>query len=231
MDSAAAPPAAQGPRGGPGGLAPLALVLALTLGALAAGAEALRQFHISRIEAAAAGVDTLAPPQALARLEQAERACDGACGPRALVAGGAARALMASRLAMGPPRAALAAQASAMLRAAIAEQPQSGERWAWLAVSEGLTPGDDHHRAALNALQRSYHLAPFLRDLAVWRARFSGGDWAELDSVSRERSLDEVARLSLIDPAQSQVAEDAFSDPAPALALDLRMARRGELMH
>ncbi|HEY2658724.1 MAG TPA: hypothetical protein VGI79_03315 [Caulobacteraceae bacterium] len=207
------------------------LVLLLAMGAVAASQELVRQWLISRIEGAAASVDIVAAPTVLARLTTAEKACDAACGPRALAAGGAARALIAARLPNGPRRAELASKASAQLRAAIAEQPESGERWGWLAVSESARPGDEHHRAAIAALERSYRLAPFVRELAVWRARFAGSDWAQIDRISRERALDEVAHLTVIDPNQAQAAEDAFNGPTEALALDLRLSRSGAQVH
>ncbi len=209
--------------------APLLLVLAI--GAAVAGHEVVRQWRIAKVEGAAAAADKSSPALALARLTGAEQTCDGACGPRALVAGGAARALIAARMPAGSEREALAAKAADSLRSAIGEQPGSGARWAWLAVAESARGGPDHHRAALMALERSYQLAPFLRDLAVWRARFAGSDWAALDALSRERALDEIARLSLIDPDQAGEAQAAFNAPAAGLALDLRMARRGVLAH
>ncbi len=234
-EGAATAPSITGGKQGAGGVsawslaAPIALLLAL--GVVIAGHELIRQWRIARIEAAAASVDAVAGQTALTRLAAAEAECGGACGPRALVAGGAARALIAARLPIGPQRAELAAKASAQLRAAIAEQPASGERWAWLAVSESARPGDEHHLAAVIALERSYRLAPFVRDLAVWRARFAGADWAQIDGLSRSRALDEVAHLAVIDPGQAQAAQDAFSDPAAALALDLRLSRRGAQVH
>jgi len=219
------------PASGPTWLFAIPLLLALALGAVVAGGELARQWRISLIESAAAAADSQPPAAALARLTGAEQACASACGPRALVAGGAARALIAARLPAGPQREALAAEAANRLRASLDEQPGSGERWAWVAVAESAHGGPDHGRAALAALERSYQLAPFLRDLAVWRARFAGSQWAALDGLSRQRALDEVARLSLVDPDQAGEAEAAFSDPAAGLALDLRMARRGLLAH
>ncbi len=230
MGATPAPPPSQ-VAPGRGLLVAVPLMLLLTMGAAVAGHEVARQWRIAKVEGAAAAADNPSPMAALARLTEAERACGGACGPRALVAGGAARALIAARLPAGSEREALAAKAADNLRTAIDEQPGSGERWAWLAVAESARGGPDRHRAALMALERSYQLAPFVRDLAVWRARFAGSDWTALDALSRERALDEVARLSLIDPDQAGEAEAAFSDPAADLALDLRMARRGVLAH
>ena len=222
-------PAASAASRGWLGAIPLMLLLASGVGL--AGAETSRQWLVARVEGAAAAADRLAPDAALARLGAAERACGGDCGPRALVAGGAARALIAGRLPQGTRREQVAARAAQDLSAAIAEQPANGERWAWFAVAESEQSGDDHRRRAIADLERSYRLAPFVRDLAPWRARFAGAAWQDLDGLSRQRSLDEVARLSLIDPGQAEAVELAFSDPAAGLALDQRMARRGELAH
>ncbi|QUD87912.1 hypothetical protein [Phenylobacterium montanum] len=205
--------------------APLALLLAVA--AWLAGGEAGRQWRIARVEGASAAADGLAPTTALARLAEAERDCADRCGPRALVAGGAARALIAGRTPAGPQRDELAARAGQDLRRALTQEPQSGRAWAWLAVAESEQAGDDHHSRATEALERSYSLAPFVRELALWRSRFAGANWAALDAASRQRAVDEVARLSLVDPGQAEQAELAFSDPNAGQALDQRMTRRG----
>ena len=212
---------------GRGWVAAAPLILLLAGASVLAAREVARQWRIARVEGAAAAVDGLSPAIALQRLAEAERDCGGGCGPRALVASGAARALIAGRLTAGPPREQLAARAGQDLRSAIAEQPQSGEGWAWLAVAESEQSGEGHRRQAVAALEHSYGLAPFLRDLALWRTRFAGSDWTSLDAATRQRAVDEVARLSLIDPGQAEDAELAFSDPAAGQALDQRMAHRG----
>jgi hypothetical protein len=207
--------------------AAIPLIVFLAIGAVLATSEVTRQWRIARLESVAAAADSLPREVALARLKAAEQACGDVCGGRVQVASGAAQALIATRSPPGVEREALAAVACSNLQAAIADQPQSGERWAWLSVAESARSGNQAHQQAVLALERSYRLAPFVRELALWRARFAGSVWGSLDELSRERALDEVARLSLIDPSQAEVAQLAFSDPVASRALDQRMARRG----
>ena len=93
---------------------------------------------------------------------------------------------------------------------------------AWLRLSyidsrrpEGLGP------AGLDALKRSYDVAPFGPDDTDWRLRFAFNHWTLLDPAARRLAIDELRNaLKSTNIWGDGLAQDV-SDPAGRIALEL----------
>ncbi|WP_426042670.1 hypothetical protein [Brevundimonas sp. TWP2-3-4b1] len=85
-------------------------------------------------------------------------------------------------------------------------------RLAWVAAEEG------RRADMLDALDRSYTVAPYGPDVTAWRLRFAYGRWTELTPELRQHASEELAvtvrtRTDLVNAAEADI-----SDPAGRLA-------------
>lgn len=107
----------------------------------------------------------------------------------------------------------------------LATRPGDATAWArlaWIADERG------DRAAMLEALERSYTVAPYGPDITGWRLRFAYGQWAALTPELRRLATEE---LTVTTRHRRQVADAAFTDlvdPAGRMAFDLtvRQARR-----
>lgn len=159
-----------------------------------------------------------------ATLIRAESACGAPCTPQARVTAAAARNTLALRsgavqrteyldrverdlqgLTEGP-----VARADALVQLAQARAVRAD------AVGPALEP-----------LARSYDREPFSTGFGVWRLRVAGSNWAAASPALRVRALDEAEWLIRIRPDDRTGVEALFSDPAAAMAFQLRSLRAG----
>ena len=118
--------------------------------------------------------------------------------PRELVYTAEALTERAVRLApTSPERSALLKEASGRLAKGITLRPLWGEAWVikthLLAIMQGLGSQD-----AARALQTSYELDPFLRDVADWRLQYAIDTWSTLSSPTRKAVSREAIMLSRV---------------------------------
>ena len=134
-------------------------------------------------------------------------------GPVPLAAVSEARADAA--LAATPPR---LEEAKAMTRATLAQRPMDAAAWsrlAWLASQSG------DRAAMLDALDRSYAVAPYGPDITGWRLRFAYGRWGELTPDLRRQVSAELTQAVRDRPGVVEAARPDITDPAGRLAFDL----------
>lgn len=153
-------------------------------GGLAVQREAVVTRSVERIESQAAALRAnVRPPRRSLRL-------DMDAPPRALLAD----ALFLARQGgdpSDPHRRAELLAAEAAAGAVIARRQQWGE--AWVVRSLVRTElGGANDALALAALEKSYALAPFLRDAAEWRIAHAFAGWSRLDPYARRRAINEA---------------------------------------
>lgn len=140
--------------------------------------------------------------------------------PVPMVAVSEARAVAAS--AANPPD---LETAERLTRQTLADKPGDASAWARLAwiASEAGDAG-----AMLEALDRSYSVAPYGPDITAWRLRFAYGRWGELTPELRRLASEELILTARYRPRVARAALADVADPAGRLAFDLtvRSARR-----
>ena len=88
-------------------------------------------------------------------------------------------------------------------------------RLAWVAAQQGRRP------AMLDALDRSYTVAPYGPDVTAWRLRFAYGHWTALTPELRRQAAEELEVTTRYRPDLVAAAELEISDPAGRLAFVL----------
>lgn len=87
------------------------------------------------------------------------------------------------------------AEAETRTRAALAQAPLNAAHWARLAYLDRETSATMGPKA-LDALDRSYAVAPHGPDITAWRLRFAFEHWPELTPTLREQAMDEMRVLA-----------------------------------
>ena len=134
-------------------------------------------------------------------------------GPVPIAAVSEARADAA--LAASPP---LLAEARAQTRATLTQRPMDAVAWtrlAWLASETR------DREAMLDALDRSYAVAPFGPDVTGWRLRFAFGHWSDLTPDLRRQVAAELFDTVHNRPSVADAVRSDIADPAGRLAFDL----------
>lgn len=124
-------------------------------------------------------------------------------------------------LAASPPR---LTEARAQTRATLAQRPMDAVAWtrlAWMASEAG------DEAAMLDALDRSYAVAPFGPDVTGWRLRFAYGHWRELTPDLRRQVAAELVEAVHHRPGVVDAARADITNPAGRLAFEL--SRSGAL--
>ena len=114
-----------------------------------------------------------------------------------------------------PPR---LAEAEAATRRTLEVRPMDAAAWsrlAWIAREEGRNP------AMLDALDRSYAVAPYGPEVTAWRLRFAFQNWPSLTSELRGQALGELAVTARDRPGVADAASPDITDPAGRLAFTL----------
>lgn len=109
-----------------------------------------------------------------------------------------------------------------MTRQTLAEKPVDAAAWARLAWIAGET-GD--REAMLEALDRSYAVAPYGPDITAWRLRFAYGRWGELTPELRRLASEELTVTARTRGRVANAALADINDPAGRLAFDLTVRR------
>lgn len=112
--------------------------------------------------------------------------------------------------------------AERLTRQTLAEKPGDGAAWArlaWIAVGAGDAP------AMLEALDRSYAVAPYGPDITAWRLRFAYGRWRELTPELRRLASEELSVTARHRPRVANAALSDITDPAGRLAFELTVRR------
>lgn len=112
--------------------------------------------------------------------------------------------------------------AERLTRQTLAVKPGEATAWArlaWIASETGDT------RAMLEALDRSYAVAPFGPDITAWRLRFAYGRWGVLTPELRRLATEELTVTARHRPRLVRAALSDVTDPAGRLAFDLTVRR------
>ena len=112
--------------------------------------------------------------------------------------------------------------AERLTRQTLAEKPGDATAWArlaWIASETGDTG------AMLEALDRSYAVAPYGPDVTGWRLRFAYGHWGELTPELRRLASDELTVTARHRRRVANAALADITDPAGRLAFDLTVRR------
>jgi len=105
-----------------------------------------------------------------------------------------------------------------LTRQTLAEKPGDAAAWArlaWIASEIGDT------EAMLEALDRSYAVAPYGPDITAWRLRFAYGRWGGLTPELRRLASDELTVTARHRPRIAEAALADVTDPVGRLAFDL----------
>jgi hypothetical protein len=112
--------------------------------------------------------------------------------------------------------------AERLTRQTLAERPGDAAAWArlaWIAFEAGDTGG------MLEALDRSYAVAPYGPDITAWRLRFAYGRWGDLTPNLRRLASEELSVTARQRPRVARAALADITDPAGRLAFDLTVRR------
>lgn len=112
--------------------------------------------------------------------------------------------------------------ADRLTRQTLAEKPGEAAAWArlaWIASETGDTEG------VLEALDRSYAVAPYGPDITAWRLRFAYGHWENLTPELRRLASEELTMAARHRPRVARAALADITDPAGRLAFDLTVRR------
>jgi hypothetical protein len=112
--------------------------------------------------------------------------------------------------------------AERLTRQTLAEKPGDATAWArlaWIASETGDTG------AMLEALDRSYAVAPYGPDITGWRLRFAYGRWGELTPELRRLASEELTVTARHRGRVANAALADVTDPAGRLAFDLTIRR------
>jgi hypothetical protein len=109
-----------------------------------------------------------------------------------------------------------------LTRQTLAEKPGDAAAWArlaWIASEAGDT------EAMLEALDRSYAVAPYGPDITGWRLRFAYGRWGVLTPELRRLATEELVVTTRHRQGVADAALADITDPAGRLAFDLTARR------
>ena len=112
--------------------------------------------------------------------------------------------------------------AERLTRQTLAEKPGDAASWArlaWIASEAGDT------EAMLEALDRSYTVAPYGPDITAWRLRFAYGRWGELTPELRRLVSEELILTARHRPRVANAVLADITDPVGRLAFDLTVRR------
>lgn len=112
--------------------------------------------------------------------------------------------------------------AERLTRQTLAEKPGDATAWArlaWIASETGDT------EAMLEALDRSYAVAPYGPDITAWRLRFAYGRWGILTPELRRLASEELVVTARHRRRVADAALADLTDPAGRLAFDLTARR------
>lgn len=123
-----------------------------------------------------------------------------------------------------PSRAALG-QASDETRASLSRSPANATSWLRLAyidseLNDGLTAD------GLEALRRSYAVAPYGPDNTQWRLAFALNHWEQITPELRRRAMEEYKVTQSTAHWRLDGLEDRVSDPAGRVAVALMRASK-----
>ncbi|MET1755180.1 hypothetical protein ABVV53_06895 [Novosphingobium sp. RD2P27] len=166
------------------GIAAACAAALMVAGGLAVQREAVIAASVERLERQAAALRAeVRPPRRTLRI-------DKDASPRTLLAD----ALFLARQggdARDPHRRAELLAADEAVGAVIARRPQWGEAWVVRSLVRTELGGANDPQATA-ALEKSYALAPFLRDAAEWRISRAFAAWSYLDPYARQRVINEA---------------------------------------
>jgi hypothetical protein len=103
----------------------------------------------------------------------------------------------------------------------LSQRPADAVAWArlaWIADQRG------DRTAMLQALERSYVVAPFGPDITRWRLRFAYERWSRLTPELRGLALSELMLASRTRPRMVEEVEGQVTDPSGRMALRLALA-------
>ena len=109
-----------------------------------------------------------------------------------------------------------------LTRQTLAEKPGDAAAWArlaWIASEAG------DNEAMLEALDRSYAVAPYGPDITAWRLRFAYGRWVALTPELRRLATEELVVTTRHRQGVADAALADITDPAGRLAFDLTARR------
>lgn len=203
----------------PGGLVK-GTVIAAIVAAFAVGTWPLyNQIVTARIAAAAKRV---VAGEDLTEVRRWEALCLGVCPVTALVAGGSARAALASR-SKSAERVEALDQAETLLVAATKTQPLNGEAWIQLAYVRGLQDLGPSPRMQATLL-RSYEVQPFSQQGGMWRIRLCGGYWPLVSEKLHAAAIEEARWRWSIHADERPLILAALPNPEARQALEARIA-------
>lgn len=112
-------------------------------------------------------------------------------------------------------------------RSALRRQaPMTAHAWGRIAWASFETDGGFSPRV-VEALERSYDVAPFGPDITRWRLNFLLNHWAEAPPGLRDRALEELRVYARRRPGQARSLQDAVIDPGGRMAIALVRAQAG----
>jgi len=107
--------------------------------------------------------------------------------------------------------------AEAETRGALVQAPMNAAYWARLAYLDRQASAPMGSKA-LDALERSYAVAPYGPDITEWRLRFAFEHWPELTPRLREQAMDEMRTLARHRSARARELARAIQAPAGRMA-------------
>lgn len=110
--------------------------------------------------------------------------------------------------------------AETQTRTALAQAPMTATAWARLAYIEQARTGR-MTPAALDAMERSYAVAPFGPDVTNWRLRFLFESWTQLTPSLRTQAMDELRVLSRYRGGAARKLVEEIQNPSGRLAADM----------
>jgi hypothetical protein len=154
------------------------------------------------------------------------RKWEGYCWPRctvaAQIAGGGARAALASRL-QGSDRIDRLTEAEGLLAQATRLEPLNGDAWMQMAYAYGLHDLGPSPRM-LAALRASYRAQPFSERGGLWRLHTVGGYWPLLPADVRAFAVEEGRWRWSIHPDERTAILAALPNPQARLTLAAKIA-------
>lgn len=114
------------------------------------------------------------------------------------------------------------AQARRFTEKSLSLSPTSGAAWATKAYADSLA-SNRLGPAGLNALRRSYDVAPYGPGISVWRIQFAFAHWTRMPPDIRRLVIRELSVVGPVRPGELRAAAAAISDPSGRRAMLLAM--------